>query len=106
MSSDQDRFLTFVGKHEREWGTETYKGRPTLKQIMDAKVVAFWYPTGSELPFTLTVHKDLRDIEAYVRAIVWHTTEELPRLRLARIFMDKKEVRIKDVKVVFDVPSR
>lgn len=104
MSSEKDRFLTYVAKHEREWGIETYKGRPTLNQIMDAKVVAFWHPTGKELPFTLTIHKDLRDIEAYVKAILWHTTEELPRLRLAKIFMDKKEVRIKDVKVIFDPP--
>lgn len=104
MMSDNDKFLELVAQHERAWGLDTYKGRPTLKQIMDAKVVAFWKPTGDELPFTLTIHKDLRDIEQYIKALVFHSKTELPRLRLDMIFMNKKPVKIKDIKVTFNVP--
>lgn len=104
--NDRERFLAYVAQHEREWGTDTYLGRPTLKQIMDAKVVAFWYPTGDELPFTATIHKNLNDVEAYVKALVWHTTERLPQLRLARVFVEKKEIKIKDVKVVWVNPPK
>lgn len=93
-----------VALHERGWGEEAYKGRPTLKQIMDAKVVAFWRPSGDELPPTLTIHKDLKDIEAYVKALVWYSTEQIPRLRLAKVYMNKKEIKIKAVKVIFDLP--
>lgn len=104
--NDQERFLAYVAQHEREWGTDSYLGRPTLKQIMDAKVVAFWYPTGTELPFTATIHKDLSEVEAYVKALVWHTTKRLPQLRLARVFFNKKEIKIKDIKVVWVNPPK
>jgi len=98
----KSKFLTYVALHERAWGLSTYKGRPTLNQIMEAKIIAFWRPTGEELPFTLTIHKDLREIDAYVKALVWHTKTELPRLRLAHVFVEQKELKIKDVKIVFD----
>jgi len=103
---NEEKFLACVAQHERQWGEENYKGRPTLKQIMEAKVVAFWHPTGDELPITLTIHKDLREIDAYVKALVWHTKTELPRLRLATVFVSHKEIKIKDVKVVFDRPNK
>lgn len=104
--TSQDRFLELVAQHEREWGTDTYKGRPTLKQIMDAKVVVFWFPTGDELPPTLTIHKNLNEIDAYVKAMVVHSKTEMPRLRLNKVFMDKKPVRIKDIKIIFDIPRK
>lgn len=99
--SEEKKFLTYVALHERAWGLDTYKGRPTLQQIMDAKIIAFWRPTGDGLPFTLTIHKDLKEIEAYVKALVWHTKKELPRLRLGAVFVNRKEIKIKDVKVIF-----
>lgn len=99
---DRDAFMALVTLHERSWGLDTYKGRPTLKQIMDAKIVAFWYPTTPEMPFTLTVHKDFKEIEQYVLALLQHTKKEVPRLRLGKVFCDKKQVKIR-VKVGFDV---
>lgn len=104
--NDHDRFMTYVTMHERAWGLDTYKGRPTLKQIMSAKVVAFWYPTGKDLPFTLTLHKDLNEIDAYLRALIIHTRVQVPRLRLARVYMDKQEVKFKTVKIVWSHPPK
>jgi hypothetical protein len=102
--SDKDRktFMSLVTLHERSWGLETYKGRPTLRQIMDAKIVAFWYPTTPEMPFTLTCHRDFKEIEKYVLALLQHTNKELPRLRLGKVFCNQKQVKIR-VSVRFDV---
>lgn len=99
---DRQTFLKLVTLHERSWGLDTYKGRPTLQQIMDAKVVAFWYPTGPELPFTLTIHQNFKEVEKYVLALVQHSKEQLPRLRLWKVYCDQKEVRIR-VSVNFEV---
>lgn len=99
--NDHDRFMTYVTMHERAWGLDTYKGRPTLKQILEAKVVAFWYPTGKDVPFTLTLHKNISEIDAYLKALVLHTKVKIPSLRLARVFIEKREVKIKAVKVVW-----
>lgn len=100
--SDEDAFLRVVSLHERWWGQEEYPGRPTLKQILEAKVIAFWLPPkGSPLPYTVTIHNDLRDIEKYLLAIVIHSEQEMPRLRLAAIFKNRKRVRVKSVQIVF-----
>lgn len=103
---DHDRFMTYVTMHERAWGLDTYKGRPTLKQILEAKVVAFWYPTSKELPFTLTIHNDLKEIDAYLRALIIHTKVQVPRLRLARVYVNKQEVKFKTVQIVWQRPPK
>lgn len=94
-----------VEKHERDWGSESYTGRPTLTQILDAPVVAFWHPSGSDpdMRTTITLHDDINDISAYVTQLVLHTTRErLPLVRLWRVFKGKREVKIKGVKVDFE----
>ena len=101
MQPDEDKFMNAVIMHEKSWGDERYKGRPTLKQILESPVVAFWYPTGKELGHTITIHGDMKDVDRYVTALVLHTTKEPPRLRLAAVFRDRKRVKIRAVNVVY-----
>lgn len=35
-------FLELVQLHERTWGTETYPGRPSLADLMNASIVVMW----------------------------------------------------------------
>src|SRR5512145_1441782 len=96
-------FLNEVEKHERAWGSESYTGRPRLDQILSAKVVAFWYPSGADedMHTTITLHKNMDEISSYVTHLVWHTTKHrLPLVRLARVFQNQHEVKIKSVKIM------
>lgn len=100
-------FLNEVEQHERAWGQGTYTGRPKLQQILDAKVVAFWYPSGTDadLAMVITLHKDIKDIDRYVSELVLHTKVRLPILRLAKVFYNQQEIRIRAVHVVYERPK-
>lgn len=101
---DDTEFLKEVERHQQKWGAESYTGKPTLEQILKAKVVAFWYPSGTDADMhtTITLHNDLKDINEYVRAIVLHTKTRMPVVRLARVFVNKRERHIKEIKIIFD----
>lgn len=106
LKIDRSAFMRAVEAHERGWGSETYKGRPTLDQIMHARVVALWLPpegVDDELPPTITLHKQASDIENYLLSLILHASTRIPRLRLAKIFVNKREIKIKSVKILFDV---
>jgi hypothetical protein len=104
--ADEQEFMRRVEQHERSWGTEYYKGRPTLTQIMYAKVVAFWHPTSQAMHPTATIHRNLNEINEYVTHLVWHTARErLPLLRLESVFVNKRHMKIKAVRVVFEEPE-
>ena len=96
-------FLAEVQKYERAWGNESYTGRPSLEQIMDAKVVAFWYPSGTdvEMHTTVTLHPDLKAIDAYVQQLVVHTKVRMPVVRLAKVFLNQHQVKIRSVEVKY-----
>ncbi|MBA3871457.1 MAG: hypothetical protein H0X30_20120 [Anaerolineae bacterium] len=95
--------MKFVEQHERAWGTEGYKGRPTLVQLMEAKVVAFWHPTSDAMNHTATIHKTIEEIDLYVTQLVWHSSKErLPLLRLEAVFVEKVQMQIKTVKIIYE----
>lgn len=101
---DNSAFLKEVERHERGWGDTGYSGRPELSHIMASKVVAFWYPSGSddEINTVVTLHKSLDDIHDYITHLVWHTKTRIPVVRLAKLFENQREVKIKGVKVLFE----
>jgi hypothetical protein len=105
----KDTFLGFVQQHERLWGMESYPGRPDLEAILAAPVVAFWVGEVKDAPrsktperYTVTLHNDLADVERYITSLVLRLAIELPKRRLARLFVKGAEVRIKGVQVVFE----
>jgi len=103
QKAQEREFMRFVEQHERAWGTESYKGRPSLNQLLEAKVVAFWHPTSDAMYPTATIHKDIGEINDYVTHLVWHSVKErLPLLRLEAVFVNKRQRKIKAVKILYE----
>jgi hypothetical protein len=103
-TKDRDRklFMEAIESHERAWGTETYKGRPTLEQLLAAKVVAFWHPAGPGFKPTVTIHRSIKDINDYATALVLHSDKNLPAVRLEKVFVNKTLLKIKGIEVIFE----
>ncbi|NDJ60235.1 MAG: hypothetical protein GYB67_03870 [Chloroflexi bacterium] len=105
-----DAFLAFVQAHERSWGLETYPGRPDLAKILSAPVVVFWSEeqpaktskTARAERFTISLHDDLKAVEQYVSSLILRLRVEMPKRRLARIFVNQREVRVRGVQVLFE----
>ena len=94
-------FLEHVQKHERDWGNETYKGRPTLDQIFDAKVVSFWLPVNGDTREIIILYKNMDDVEHYLNRMIFMASKFKPDKEFQRAFVDKRMVRIKSTKIVF-----
>ena len=92
-------FMAMVEQHQKAWGNETYKGKPTLQQIMDSPVVAFWHPTNESMYLTITLHRDLSEINDYMVALILHTKTRLPVLRLDSVFVSKVPRKVKSVTI-------
>lgn len=100
-------FEKCITLHERSWGHTDYSGRPTLKDFLQAKIVAFWYPAAPGMPFTATIHKDIKEIDAYLTHMTLNTKQGMPTLRLDKLFMDKKQIKVKGIRVIYEyVPER
>jgi hypothetical protein len=99
---DRKLFMEAIESHERAWGTETYKGRPSLEQLLAAKVVAFWHPVGPGFKPTVTIHRSLKEINDYVTALVLHSEKSLPAVRLEKVFVNKSQLKIKAIEVNFE----
>jgi hypothetical protein len=104
MSSKDETFLGWIQLHERAWGTENYKDRPSLRDMLDAPVLAFWYParTKSNPRYTATIHQSLKGLHEYATYLLLHSSVRQPEARLARLFVDKRKVRIRGVRVLIE----
>ncbi len=103
QKAQEREFMKYVERHERAWGMESYKGRPTLTQLVEAKIVAFWHPTSQNMNHTATIHKHIDEIDEYLTHLVWHSAKErVPLLRLEAVFVDKAQMVIKGIKVIYD----
>lgn len=86
---------------------------PRPESILAAPVVAFWAGEVKDAPrakpatdrYTVTLHNDLSDVERYIASLVLRLAIELPKRRLARLFVKGVEVRVKGVQVVFEKPE-
>lgn len=100
----RDEFMERVQAHERGWGNEKYPERPDLIDLMAAPVVAFWQPTDPKIKNqTITIHQDVSDLEKWLIQAVLRAHLTNPDKRLAAIFQDKRKVRVKDVKIIFEI---
>jgi hypothetical protein len=108
MASSEKNFLDYVQQHERTWGNQTYPNKPNLQQVLEANVVVFWLPIGSERnikeapQYTITLHDELRELEDYFAKLLFRAQIEPPKQRVAQIFAKGKRVRIKGVKIEFE----
>jgi len=112
MPTTEKNFLDYVQEHERTWGNETYTGKPNLQDFLQASVVVFWQTIGDEKNikvaprYTATVHKDLSELEDYFAKLLFRAQVEPPKNRVVQIFANGKPVRIKGVKVEFEVREK
>lgn len=97
------QFLELVEFHQKAWGTDTYKGKPNLQQLMEAQIVAFWYPAnGDDLHLTATIHRNMSEINDYLLALIMHTKTRQPVLRLAKVFERQLPKKVKEVKIIWE----
>ncbi len=100
-------FVDRVQQHERTWGSEQYPARPQLSEILAAKVVGFWLLTpkkaAAEQRFVISLHADLKEIEDWYLQAVTRLHLQLPDRRLVAAYVDQKKVRVKGVKIVFEI---
>ncbi len=99
---EDDVFIEYVELHERVWGNDTYSGRPRLRDILKAPVVAFWQSNKpSEGRQMITLHNDLEDVNTYISAMFLHSHTQRFNRRLARLYVDQKAVVVSGVRLVF-----
>lgn len=95
-------FFEMIQTHEREWGKDAYQDRPTLEQIMSAKVVAFWQRTNTkDKRLFITLHEDTKPLEAELTKLVIRTSIQQPDKRFALGFQNQKRLKIQGLRIMF-----
>ena len=109
MATPEKQFLDYVQEHERTWGNESYAGKPTLQAFLQAGVVVFWQAVGADKNikaaprYIATIHDELNELEAYFAKLLFRAQVEPPKNRVVQIFANGKPVRVKGVKIEFEV---
>lgn len=105
MAKLPDNFIEYVQHHERLWGVENYKDRPSLADMFGADIVVFWQLLGPEnlqnQKFRVTLHDTLDEIERYYTKMVFRSQIQPPKERIHRIWRKQKRVRITNIDVHF-----
>lgn len=95
-------FMSLVQLHERAWGLDSYPGRPKLDDILKAWIVVFWHPTlRRDHAYRISIHENMQDVEQFVTDLLLKGGQVSER-RLAYLFVNQKEIKIKRVKLVFE----
>ncbi len=101
-ASKQPRsFIDYVQDHERAWGDAQYTDRPSLADILQAKVVVFWQLQGDERPI-ISLYDTLTAVEQYLSQVLFRLHVNPPKTRLVRIFEDQQLIRIRGIKIDFE----
>lgn len=88
--------------HERVWGVEEYPERPSLTQLLQARVIVFWQHAEDGERWRATSHANLTELEeAFSKLLTRQMIGQKPR-RIVAIYEDGHEVRLKSVKVEFE----
>ncbi|MBL8157114.1 MAG: hypothetical protein JNM70_23275 [Anaerolineae bacterium] len=98
----QSIFMGHVQLHERAWGLDKYPDRPTLDDILKARIVAFWRAKTSDAGYRITLHESGDAIVDYINTLLFKTPVHPPDRRLVKLFVEKEEVRIKGVKLILE----
>ena len=101
------KFMDFVQAHERSWGTDNYRGRPDLAELLEADVVVFWQKTHKQTKederVFVTMHASLDEIEKDVSRLMLGNSPEVTEKQIVQIFQNKNRVIIRGVKIEFKV---
>jgi hypothetical protein len=104
-TKNTNSFMDWIQEHERTWGNETYPARPNLEELLEAPVVVFWQPNNpkdQKTRSTVTLHENLDVVEQHLSKLLFRVQVELPDRRIVQIFPNRKPVRVKGVKVLFE----
>jgi hypothetical protein len=102
-----DTFMGFIELNERAWGTDSYPGRPRLEAILRARVVAFWQSNKARDPaYRVTVHENITEIHHWATDMLIASKTRVPDRRLVRLYVDKRRVRIKGVRILIEEGSQ
>lgn len=100
-----ETFIHEVEEHERTWGNNSYQGRPSLLEIIKSPVVVFWEHVDQDVPDTISLYNDLKEIEKYyVRILATRNPDGFKR-RIVQVFHNQERVVIKGVNIVFGLPE-
>jgi hypothetical protein len=103
----RDEFMERVQTHERSWANENYPSRPDLIDILAAPIVVFWQSNDPKITHqTITLHQEMVDLEKWLIQAILRAHVATPDKRLVTIFQNRRKVRVKDVKIVFDVDEK
>jgi len=104
MRTHETEFIRLIEAHERAWGDEIYRGRPSLEQIMNTQVVVFWRShKRREERYTISVYATLDDVEAYLTKLLFRAAINPPAQILSRIYASKRRMHITGVTINFGV---
>lgn len=96
----KSEFLKTVQLHERAWGTESYAQRPSLEEMLNAKVVVFW-KHGKENQWRASTHDSLAEVEQEITRMLLRINIAPPKRSVARIFGKGKRICMQKVKIKF-----
>jgi hypothetical protein len=100
--TNSENFLDWVQTHERAWGQDHYPRRPALQQIMDAACVTFWRPldkSDKHLRYKIRLYDRQADIEHDLLRVLLRSHLDVPREKIARIFINREHYQIKSVRI-------
>ena len=100
MANKPATFIDIVQEHERSWGTEGYAGRPTLSDLLQAPVVAWWRSVNEEESrLTATAHESEDELNQYAARLLLQSRVEMPDRRLAMVHVGQKKAVVRGVKL-------
>jgi hypothetical protein len=94
-------FIDRVQTHERNWGNNTYNGRPTLNDILTASVVIFWEHKDKKIAETITLHADLKDVERYFLRLMFTKQGLEGDRRISDVYQAQKRMIVRGIKIQF-----
>lgn len=106
-------FLNIVQLHERSWGQEMYKGRPTLADLVKGPIVALWCDVGmrkapdfradrlvSRERFTMSAHATAESLNEMLAGLVFMgKVSDVSNRRLMAVYVNQERVEITGVRL-------
>lgn len=100
-SGGDETFMGYVQIHERAWGTDDYKGRPKLTEILAAPIVAFWYSTQQgEARLLVSLYDHIDELEEEISTLFLHSRTRPIERRLFRLFYQQKRLHVEGLQLI------
>jgi hypothetical protein len=75
-----------------------------LQDILESRIVVFWRSTSRRDPaYRVTLHHDLKELHRHASQMLIHSSTQTPDRRIARVYVDRRRLLIKGIKIVFEL---